>query len=195
MKNPSILNGIVTAIVITLASIPVTIVLQPAVSFGVAFKLTVLAASVVYLAYMVNNRRGRAGNVTLLGLLLIVLVIAGMVNIGLASTIVLATGSIWLLRSWLFHRSLIAVAADFVLCLTSLGGALWAFHYGGGYFGALWCFFLIQALFVLIAGVGGSKSLSEAGGSDGSRFERARYTAEVALERILSKSANGFDAG
>ena len=60
--------------------------------------------------------------------------------------------SLWLIRSLYFHASILSTLLDFGVIALGLAVALWALIHSGSLLLSLWCFFLVQAVFVAIPG-------------------------------------------
>ena len=96
-------------------------------------------------------------------------------------------GQVWLIRSLYFYSSALSALADLGLNLASVAAAIWAATESGSPFLSIWCFFLVQALFVAIPvrmGENRHKRRHEHAYDD--RFERAHRAAQGALRRLSS---------
>jgi hypothetical protein len=94
-------------------------------------------------------------------------------------------GLIWLIRSLYFYSSLISALADFGLVLFGVASAIWAVLQTGSLSLSVWCFFLVQALFVAIPNAW--KRSSKPGivsKSTQDPFQSAHRTAEAALTKL-----------
>jgi hypothetical protein len=102
--------------------------------------------------------------------------------------ILIHMGMIWLVRSLYHYQSVIAATADMGLNALSLLAAIWAFESAGSLFLSLWCYFLLQDLFVVIPAnlkrVTSSPLTSMAQSTQDETFQRAYRSAEAALRRI-----------
>jgi len=95
---------------------------------------------------------------------------------------------LWLLRSLYFYSSALSALLDLGLTLAAVATAYWAIAYTGSVFLCVWCFFLVQALFVVIPpAVTGARGPVFSTDSDAEKFERARLRAEKALRQLFAQ--------
>ena len=97
-------------------------------------------------------------------------------------------GLIWLVRSLYFYASVVSALTDLGLSGLALAAAVWAVTHTGSLFLAIWCFFLVQALFVAIPHALSGKAapgIQPAADRD-DRFERAHRAAEAAVRKLSS---------
>jgi hypothetical protein len=82
---------------------------------------------------------------------------------------------------------MVAALIDLGLSGLSLAAAIWAAHQSGSVFLTVWCFFLVQALFVHIPTHIGRRGEPDHEDLEGAhRFERAHHAAESALRKLSS---------
>jgi hypothetical protein len=91
---------------------------------------------------------------------------------------------LWLVRSLYFHAGTFPALLDMALTALSVCAAAWAVMRSDSLFLAIWCFFLVQAAFVVIPQRLGTTSKRAAEIDDG-RFERARRRADAALRQLF----------
>lgn len=186
MNRPSFLEGVLVAL---LASIGASVL---SAAFGTLFTGRVVLPWVVagiglaYVLYLLGRSSESVGRPTALVAWTLGAGAAWGLGIPLGLYLLVHLGLIWLIRSLYFHASLLAAAAD--LCLLGLGlaTALWALLHTGSLLLGVWCFFLVQALFVAIP-----PRLPRRAGpphleGDPDRFEHARRAADAALKRLTS---------
>ena len=97
-------------------------------------------------------------------------------------------GAIWLIRSLYFYSSIVPALMDLGLNGLSAATAFWAISHTGSSFLAIWCFFLVQALFVAIPPAltpGGKREPGKHLDTD--NFERARRRAEAAVRQLFAQ--------
>jgi hypothetical protein len=97
------------------------------------------------------------------------------------------TFALWLLRSCYFHARPLAALCDAALCAGAIAAAAFGALHSRSLFLALWAYFLVQALFVLIPEAPGSSPAATAS-DPASRFDQAERTAEAALRRLTLRS-------
>ena len=108
--------------------------------------------------------------------------------IGISWTLMIAvaTGLIWITRSVFAYSSILGAVADALLCIAALGLATGAYTMTGSFVWAIWCFFLVQAMFAVIPAAGPPVNPGAASGAagPGDTFTRAQAAAEMALRQI-----------
>lgn len=143
-----------------------------------ALRLALLLAASGYVIARVLLARGRSGRLlasaawlALAGALLVF-------NPTLLAWLLLPTLYLWLLRALLCHGRPLSALVDAGLSALALGGALLAATHTHSLFLALWCYFLVQGLHVLLP-----QATPEPGPSI-DPFEAATRQAEAALRRL-----------
>jgi hypothetical protein len=127
----------------------------------------------------------RRGRVVTLGAWLAVTATLSMFNPAVGVWLLVQVGMIWLVRCLsLYHRLWLALA-DGALTGFSLASAVATALHTHNVFLTLWCFFLLQALFVFIPKLAGT---TVAAPVDADTFEQAYRTAEAALRRLATGS-------
>lgn len=183
MKRPSFLEGAGVALALAVAGGVAFTLLVPLLAGGVVLKGIAAAAGLAYLLYLLARSGTRAGRVTAVAAWALATAAAWWLAPSLLLYLLVQAGVLWLLRSLLFHRGLLAAVAD--LGLTGLGllAAGWALVRTGSVGAALWCFFLVAALFVAIPARFPRRAAAE-DGVPADRFRQAQRTAEAALRRL-----------
>ena len=193
MKRPSILSGLAFALIATVFAVPVWWGLQTALPFSLAFRLTLLSASLAYCFYLLRTVQNRVGTLSLATANLVI----GMVLCCLPVTTPSVAGAlavvITLNRSLLFHRSLIAIAFDGLVSLLGLILGSYLFAKMGSIPAVVWSFFLVQSLFVMIP-----RRLSEKAHPFPARedeeqldpFLRGQRQAEAALKQMMQEEGS-----
>lgn len=185
MKRPTLLEGLVLALAVSIIGGVVYSALASYLPIGPVLRFLIAATSLAYVVYLLARSPARVGRITALA---VWVVVAGVLWLAAPSITLYAlvhVGMIWLLRSLYFYSSLLPALADLGLNGLSLAAALWAALQSGNIFLTLWCFFLVQALFVAIPPRVGRKAREkQADGQDG--FERAYRTAENAVRELSS---------
>ncbi|MEM7283499.1 MAG: hypothetical protein AAF438_17925 [Pseudomonadota bacterium] len=146
-------------------------------------KFTASLCCISYLLFLVTNSPAKVGRwVTVL-----VWGILTTVTWYFAPTLLFLSvqiGLIWLVRSLYHHNTVLAALFDLLLSGFALAVAVWATSETHSVFLALWSFFLVQALFVLIPQ---NIHRSNTTHSSKSRFDVAQRTAEAALRRLANQ--------
>lgn len=154
--------------------------------FGVwPLQLLITAMALGYLLYLLSRTQERVGRVSALLLWALVSVTTWLIGLPLPLYLLLQLGLIWLVRSLYFYSSLFCALADLGLTALGLAAAVWAMFQTGNLFLAIWCFFLLQALFVAIPASLERKSVKGTVNTEDS-FQHARRAAETALRKLSS---------
>jgi len=185
MSKPTFLEGIGVALVASLAGSVVFTALAPAFAGAAVLRLMVAGIGLGYVLYLLRRSRERVGRVSVVALWGVVATGLWLLHPPLSLYLVAHIGLIWLVRSLYFFASALSALADLALSGLSLAAGVWAAEHTGSLFLAIWCFFLLQALFVAIPQELRRKPLTralDAGGDD--RFERAHRVAEAAVRKL-----------
>lgn len=184
--QPSLTQGIVVAVVLAVAGsvlfAGLTVWFTPHVALR--WIATLLAGSYgLYLLASTSQRTGR--------LVAVVCWCAGAITIAafvdaLALFLIAHTAMIWLLRALYFHGSIVTALADLGLSALALAAAVWAAMSSSSVLLSIWCLFLTQALFVLLARLQPASPIHGHDDGDNAEFERARRSADAALRRLAA---------
>jgi len=187
MKQPSLFEGMGVALIASICGAAAFAVLSVVLDRLGVFRLVVAVLALAYLLYLLARSEDRVGRVTVLALWL---GITG-VNLLLAPTpllyVVIHLVVIWLVRALYFYHGVLPALADLGLMGVSLIVAVWAGESTHSLFFSLWCFFLVQALFVFIP-----PSLTRGRGKQTharppeDKFERAHRAAELAVRKLTT---------
>ena len=177
MKRPTFFRGVAFAFVLALAGgalLAGMSFLMPPLS---ALKLVISLLMSVYVLYLLRASDERTGR-AVVGL---IWCIGTLLAWWMLPTLALFAGAhvaaAWLVRSLYFHQSVLVAIADLGLCILGASAALWAFGQTGSAALSIWCFFLVQALFVAIP-------TFENAPHDVDAFIQARRAAEDAVRRL-----------
>ena len=192
MQRPTLLEGVLVALVLSLPAAPLVALLHSLVGSLLAWKAVVVAMTYTYICYLLVQRGRTSGRVTL-GLLTLAVLLAGVaLDLRSTSLLLLCVGLIWGTRSLAYSRSLVSAVLQGVVCVLGGGAALMVYGRSGSLALAIWSFFLVQAASVLIpprlTRRSATNMYDELGGvSDG--FARAHHAAEQALHRLATRAA------
>ncbi|MCP4876378.1 MAG: hypothetical protein GY896_13025 [Gammaproteobacteria bacterium] len=150
MKAPGIIDGIVIAIVISLGAGAAKLVLGGFIAHSTLFSLLLCAATLIYLIYLLKRSNARIGRVVVIIGWALASLAGWFFDLLLFEQVLVQAGVIWLVRSLYFHGSMFSAALDFGLVSCGLAASAWAMVNTGSLVGALWSFFLVQALFCWI---------------------------------------------
>ncbi len=187
MKRPGFLQGVGVALVAALLGEVVFVALAPMVGSVTALHLVIAAASFSYIVYLLRCSGVRLGRLTtLLGWLLVTVTTAWMAP-PLMLYLLVHVAMVWLVRSLYFYSSLLPALADLGLNFIAVAAVVWATVQSGSLMLALWCFFLLQALFVTLPRSMDKAAVKATGiAAEENRFEQAQRTAQAALRKLSS---------
>ena len=191
MKQATFFEGVAIALVISIVGSAVFFTLSSVFSASGLFRLLIAGISFTYILYLLARSRERVGRITVVSVWCIAACITWLFVPSFILYLLIHLGLIWLIRSLYFYQSILAAGADLGLNAISFAVAIWAWSNTHSLFISLWCFFLLQALFVAIPRQ--LRSLpTQTINTDNTHdnlesFERAHRAAEVAV-RKLSRS-------
>lgn len=187
MKHPTLLEGVLVALVLSLLAGPSVALLHSLVGSLFAWKAIVGVMAYTYMCYLLVRRGRTSGRVTL-GLLALTLLLAGVaLDLRLPSMLLLGLALIWGIRSFAYSRSLVSAALQGVVGVLGGGAALLVYGHSGSVAWTIWSFFLVQAAFVLIPARLTRRPAADIGETRGGSpdgFGRAYRVAEQALARL-----------
>ena len=187
MKRPTILAGIAFAFGVAVFAMPAWWGLRVALPAALAFRVVTLSGYLAYCAYLLRTAQTRVGALSLAAANLVMGLGLAFLPISTPTVVGALALLVSLNRSLLFQRSLVAMALDGVTSVAGLVFAGYLFNQTASVPAALWSFFLVQSVFVVIPPrlpeESGMPSRVEAGGADA--FVHGQRQAEAALERIV----------
>lgn len=187
MKQPTFFEGVALALAASLLGSALYNVLSSVFPAGAVLRLLVAGISLAYVFYLLSRSRERVGRVTVIACWTLVAGVLWFIAPPLMLYGLMHLGLIWLIRSLYFYSSILLALADLTLNGLSLASAVWAARQTGSVFLSLWCFFLVQALFVAIpTRLSRGNRETPAGAVDRDRFQRAHRAAEAAVRKLSS---------
>jgi len=189
MKHPTLLEGMVIALLLSLLVSPSSAVLQLFLGTFLVWKAVLGLITCLYIAYMLKRSERQRGRLTLAALACGTVCAGLLLGLQFGPMLLLCVALIWVIRSFAYSRSLASMLLHGMLCLLGCGAALSVVRQGGSPALALWSFFLLQAAFVYIPARLAHRTTArtcEAGGSGPEVFARAHQAAEHAL-RLLQR--------
>jgi hypothetical protein len=187
MKRPGFMEGVALALGVSIVAAVLFTVLGPVFGGAAVLRLLIAASSLVYIVYLLARSPERVGRITTLAAWTMAALVLWWLEPPLLMYVLVHAGLIWLVRSLYFHASVLSALADLGLNGLGLVTAVWATLQAGSLFLSLWCFFLVQALFVGIPRRIGREHSDRQPGSDGEdRFQHAYRAAEGALRKLTS---------
>ena len=177
MKQPTLLKNIGIALLLFAVSAMINLTLLNGIPLLIA--LTTL----LFLGYLIYNSPRKAGKIILMVSCVFVLAGSFIFIRELSSLLIICVVSIWLVRSFLYYSSIVSALLDAGLCLAGLAFAGWTLFSTGSIAAAIWSFFLVQSLQVLVPHKIGHSQQS--GIADNDRFNNAHLTAEYILGQMI----------
>lgn len=185
MKTPSFLRGIVIAIALSLSGSALFAVLAPTLGADAAVRTVIALLGLAYVLYLLASSGELTGRLTTTLAWVLLSGATWFVAPPLPLYLIVHAGMVWLVRSLYFCSSVLPALADLGLAALGLAGAIWAIQETHSLFLAIWCFFLVQTLFV--RSIGSSNAGAKAGDGVEAGFQQAHRTAEAALRRLAAR--------
>ena len=188
MKQPTFVHGVIVAAVLAFFASAVIATLTPFMGLGAIVRLVIPALALAYLPYLFSRSGERVGRVTTLSLWGALAVVTWWVAPSLPLYLLIHVAAIWLVRSLYFYSGLIPALMDLGISTLSVSATVWAITRSGSVFLAVWCFFLVQALFVAIPQAIKPRQKSRANtAADNASFELAKRQADTALRQLFTQ--------
>ena len=188
MKRPSFFHGVIVAAVLGFFASAVVATLTPFVGFAAVLHLTIPALGLTYLLYLLSRSDERVGRVTTLSVWGVLAAVTWWVAPPLPLYLLIHVGAIWLVRSLYFYSGVMPALMDLGLSALSISATVWALTRSGSIFLATWCFFLVQALFVVIPpAMKRTQNEQRNTAVDSENFEQARRQADQALRQLFTQ--------
>jgi hypothetical protein len=183
-KHPSFLQGVLIALLLSFFGAAVFVTLKLLLAPALLLRTVIALLAFAYVLYLLGRSRERVGRVVCIMLWTLIAAVAWAMQPPLLIYVLVHVGLIWLVRSLYFHASILAALADLGLSALSIAAAVWATTQSQSLMLALWCFFLVQALFVVIPSTLKPAPRAQPRAGSGQDFQRAHRCAESALRRM-----------
>jgi hypothetical protein len=183
-KAPTFLGGAAVAFVLALAGAAAFAATTPWLSTAHAIRGIAIALGGAYTLYLLSRSEERTGRIATVALWCVAAAFATVFASSLPLFLICQVASIWLIRSLYFHGSIVTALADLGIGGLALASAIWAAKSSGSVFLSIWCFFLVQALFVALPADVATKARSDEGSDQ--PFKRAERSATAALRRLAA---------
>lgn len=183
MRRPSFVNGVVLALVLAPAGAASFAALALLSAPGPALRVVIAALGALYVAYLLRAAEARVGRPSVAALWLAAATALWLAAPPLGVYLAAHVALVWGVRVLYHHTGVLAALLDAAVSALALAAAVWAALGTHSVLLAVWCFFLVQALFTAIPDVSGRGRI---GGEPQAhvRFRRAQRTAEAALARL-----------
>ncbi len=185
MRRPTFFEGVALALATSLVGSALYSVLSLVLPVGDVLRLLIAGTGLAYVLYLLSRSRESLGRVTVIAVWLLAAGATWFIAPQLILYTIIHLGLIWLTRSLYFYSSVLSALADLGLNGLSTAFAVWAASHTGSVFLSLWCFFLVQALFVAIPSrLPRRHSITPAGSGWDDRFQKAQRSAETAVRKL-----------
>lgn len=184
MRRPTFFHGAAVALTLAIGCGALFHALAPLLGAGHALRLIVPILGLSYLVCLFRRHGESTGRITAVVSWLVISGVTWLVAPPIAAYVLVHAGMLWLVRSLCFHTGALPALLDLGLSVLGVCAAAWAMSRSDSVFLATWCFFLVQAAFVVVPRRFGSRQGNTAG-IDDDAFERARRRADAALRQLF----------
>ncbi len=189
MKRPNFFEGVVVGIIASIAASALFTTLIWFFSSANVLAFIVTVISFAYILYLISRSPEKTGRIVVLTAWSIIATLLLLLPLPLTLLIFVHAILLWLIRSLYFYSSLLSSLIDLGLTGLSLAVALWAGIHTNSLFLSTWCFFLMQALFVVIPTRMTKQTTTQTINQTitperEDAFESAHRSAEVALRKL-----------
>jgi len=150
MKRPGFYEGVLIALLAGVIGSAIFTVFFTLFDGNELMRLLIASGGFCYALYLLNRSREPVGRVTAIAVWLFVAGLSWTFVPSLVLYGLIHTGLVWGIRSLYFYTSFVSALADLGLMALSLVIALWVGMHTDSVFISIWCFGLLQALFVFI---------------------------------------------
>ena len=185
--TPSLGAGLVAAFVSSACGAALLAALAPWLGGSSALRVVIALLGFSYVVHAIARSGERVGRLTTVACWLVAAGGAWLVDLPLAGYVLVHLAAMWLVRSLYYYSGLLPALADLALSALGAAFAVWAAQRSGSAWLALWCFFLVQALHVLIPRSLTRRPATALDAADDA-FARAHRAAEAAVRRLTSSA-------
>ena len=183
MIRPTLFEGSAVALAASVAGSALHAALAPLTTPATALRLPLILLGLGYALYLLHRCPGCRGRAAALGAWLLLTLAGWWLSASASGLLAVQLALIWLIRASYFQRGVLAALADLALIGLGLCAARGAWLHTGSSALALWCFFVIQALFSAIPRQQRARRRA-APEAPSQRFEQAYQSALQALRRL-----------
>lgn len=193
MKRPHLSEGILVAVLASLVISVIFTVLSAFFPTRWLLQLLIAGASFAYVCYLLARSQEKIGRLTAVVVWAIIAILTWLFSPSMIISLFIHLGMIWLVRALYYYTSLVIALLDLGLVLFGMAAAIWTMMYTNSLLLGVWCFFLIQSLFVLLPADLKSGFLKKSGESTlptvrpADAFEQAYTSARSALRQITAQ--------
>ena len=187
MKMPSFYEGVTVAVISSFVGSVLYFSLSSLFADSFLIRLLISTIGFAYVIYLLSRSQERVGKLIIIVLWPLLSIYLWVIWPPITLFVLMHLTAVWLIRSLYFYSSVLSALADLALNLFSVAVAVWAAHHTGSIFLSIWCFFLIQALFVVIPDNLQSRSEKKQAETE-DRFHQAYKTAQSAAQKLSSNT-------
>jgi len=185
MKTATFFEGVLIALIVSFMSSVLLFTLSSFVPSNILIRGLISGISIAYILYLLSRSNERIGRIIVMTVLLISIITLWFVWPAITFFILGHMTIIWLVRSLYFYSSLVSSLTDLALTFSSLLIAFAVASHTDSLFLTLWCFFLIQALFVLIPkSIPKPNSSSSISLNNEDEFQHSFRAAQAAVQQL-----------
>ena len=183
MKSSTLFEGIFVALISSFVGSVFYFSLSSVFSDSFLIRLLISGLSFGYILYLLSRTNERIGRISVMAIWSVSVITLWFIWPTITVFVLMHLIAIWLVRSLYFYSSLFSSLADLALNGFSVVVALWAASHTGSLFLTIWCFFLTQALFVLLP-TSIKKSTPPTPFKNEDEFQHALRAAETAVHKL-----------
>jgi len=184
MKRPSFMHGVGIAFLLSFFGAALFAALGPFLGSVLLLRTLIPLLGLAYVLYLLGRSGARTGRVMTIAFWVLAAGVTWFMAPPLAVYLMIHVALVWLIRSLYFYDSFTPALMDLGLSTMSIAAATWAATRSGSIFLAIWCLFLVQALFCIIPRSIEPAKAQSTRWDDDDAFHRAQRNAEAALRRI-----------
>lgn len=145
-----------------------------------AFRATTTLLATVYVGYLFYGTHAKIGRVVTACAYLVGVALAWALAPSTMAFLAIHVGAVWLIRSLYFHSGILTAIADMSVAVVGVTAAAMTASHTHSALLAIWAFFLVQALFVLIP----QRLQAPSPVDQPDRFRKAHRMATAAVEKL-----------
>lgn len=184
MNKPGFIESVVVALVLSIAGSIGFSVIGVVCNDYDTWRVLIVAISFGYSIYLLGRSQQHTGRIIVTVSWLLMSVAIWLIEPPLLYYALVHLASLWLIRSLYFHTSILSTLLDFGLIALGVAVALWALIHSGSPLLSLWCFFLVQAVFVTIPGRIKPVPTNQDTSKSNVKFQQALRNAQSALSSL-----------
>lgn len=187
MRKPGFFEGVGVALVAAFVGAAGFFTLNTYFYHPLLLQFFITTGSFSYILYLLWRSQETTGRISVVTAWLALSGLCWILSPSLSVYLLFQLALIWLLRSLYFHSSVLVALTDMGLIVLGLLAAVWTWFNTQSPFLSIWCFFLIQSLFVLLPKHIGLGKQEPRKVFTNNRFEQAHRSAEIAIRQLAKQ--------